>query len=147
MGIVLGSIISGVVTAVVAYIIVYVQFKKQRIFINKEERYQNLILQLNAFYRKNKSVDEKKEFVEGMKNCLQEYYKAWLYADAKVLINLKKLIDASMKSINLSEEEEKKILTEIITIFRKDLGISSTGFSDDFFMYYEERKGENDTAI
>lgn len=84
----------------------------------KEDHYCNLLESLQAFVGSTATTEAKQRF-------FSEYYKSWVYADEKVILAFKALID-SMR-VDLANREAprngKELLGNIVLAIRKDLGI------------------------
>jgi len=92
----------------------------------KEKRYIKMLKALHGFYESTNKDDLKQKFIE-------EYRISWLYASDDVIKSIDNFFDMiKVGAENVSQEEKKKALGQIVINMRKDLRIETKLRPSDF---------------
>lgn len=123
---ILFSILSAIISSYLTYYYTIKQKRVEAINKYKEERYKNLLIELQGFLGNTVSSEKKKRFFD-------EQYKSWLYSSDAVTKSLNNLIEHIIKYRNQDppQDESRKMIGEIVLAMRKDLlGRTSLSWKD-----------------
>lgn len=117
------------ITGICSYYVA-VKTKKSEVMQKfKEEKYSNLLIQLQGFVGNTTSAEKKRNFFE-------EQYKSWLYSSDGVVKSINEMVELVKKSQGNQPDKQqgRKVIGNIVLEMRKDM-LGKTNLKSEDFIY------------